>query len=213
MAMIDYGALVFKNGMLVNENEFFMDMKESVGWVDIEPIRVPDCSCLIDVLGHGDMRSDCKNCPRAQYVKHEVDGKLRKYINADCMGRKLYETPLNENYFAYVGDKKLTLAFYKTTCTIVVDGKVIETIWGTNKNNTTHRVLHLNYAGVDIKINRFVPGNVLHASLAYNGDFYHIIYGYGIDSNLKTWNKIKVQYLGKRSAKGVDKLIKKLQVA
>lgn len=36
MAMIDYGAVVFKDGFLINENEYFMDMLQSVGWSDAE---------------------------------------------------------------------------------------------------------------------------------------------------------------------------------
>lgn len=34
MAMIDYGAVVFKNGVCQNAGEFFMDMEKSVGWSD-----------------------------------------------------------------------------------------------------------------------------------------------------------------------------------
>lgn len=34
MAMIDYGAVVFKNGICQNPDEFFMDMQRSVGWSD-----------------------------------------------------------------------------------------------------------------------------------------------------------------------------------
>lgn len=34
MAMIDYGAVVFKNGVCQNPSEFIMDMQKSVGWSD-----------------------------------------------------------------------------------------------------------------------------------------------------------------------------------
>lgn len=34
MAMIDYGAVVFKNGVCQNPGEFIMDMQKSVGWSD-----------------------------------------------------------------------------------------------------------------------------------------------------------------------------------
>jgi len=34
MAMIDYGCLVIKNGVLINEDEFFQEMKDAVGWTD-----------------------------------------------------------------------------------------------------------------------------------------------------------------------------------
>ena len=34
MAMLDYGALTWKDGVLVSETEFFDDMQEMVGWND-----------------------------------------------------------------------------------------------------------------------------------------------------------------------------------
>lgn len=39
MAMIDYGAVVIKNGKVINKNMFFMNMLEAVGWVDKRRIR------------------------------------------------------------------------------------------------------------------------------------------------------------------------------
>ena len=32
MAMIDYGAIVIKNGKVINQNEMFPDMMNCVGW-------------------------------------------------------------------------------------------------------------------------------------------------------------------------------------
>ena len=34
MAMLDYGAVVVKNGCVANEGKFFMDMNDAVGWAD-----------------------------------------------------------------------------------------------------------------------------------------------------------------------------------
>lgn len=34
MAFIDYGCIVFKNGKIVNKDNYFNDMKEMVGWED-----------------------------------------------------------------------------------------------------------------------------------------------------------------------------------
>lgn len=70
MAMIDYGAIVFKNGKQVNHN-MFMDMKEAVGWSD-------------------------------------------ENLSGESCGPHL-----SGNYFAYIGDKDLVIAFYKNLFTIV----------------------------------------------------------------------------------------------
>lgn len=42
MAFIDYGAVVFKNGICQNSGKFFMDMQESVGWSDASSKSVRD---------------------------------------------------------------------------------------------------------------------------------------------------------------------------
>ena len=55
--MIDYGAIVIKNGKVINQNEMFPDMMNCVGWEN----------------------DDARN-----------------------------------NYFAYAGNKELTLCFYRT---------------------------------------------------------------------------------------------------
>lgn len=51
MAMIDYGALVKINGKIVNEDQFFMDMEQAVGWIDYPRIRYEDCDCKIRRIG------------------------------------------------------------------------------------------------------------------------------------------------------------------
>src|SRR5574344_1860060 len=66
MAMIDYGAIAWKNGKLIS-TDLFTPMKDMVGWDDSD----------LDL-----------------------------------------EPPLEGNYFAYIGDKDLTLAFYKHTMRI-----------------------------------------------------------------------------------------------
>ena len=34
MAVIDYGAIAFKNGKIITKDTYFNDMKEMVGWSD-----------------------------------------------------------------------------------------------------------------------------------------------------------------------------------
>ena len=71
MAMIDYGAIAFKNGKLIS-TDMFTPMIDMVGWEDTDK----------------DMYHDYK-------------------------ANKYRPLELNGNYFAYVGDADVTLAFYK----------------------------------------------------------------------------------------------------
>lgn len=200
--MIDYGALVFKNGKLINEGQFFMDMEASVGWVDVPNIRYDDCDCFYD--DEGKKCSDCANCLRAQKTGEETYYR----VVADCKGVPIRPSnDINGNFFAYIGNKKLTLAFYKTVCNVYVDGMKVAELWGTRDDNgERHKVLRQKYGDIEAVIRSIAPCiNVL--SVKIDGDSYHVIYGYGIDSDLGVWNEQKVHYVGKTAAKNVDKLI------
>ena len=76
MAMIDYGAIAFKNGKLIS-TDMFTPMINMVGWEDDE-----------------------------NDTYHDYD------TNKDN------PLKLNGNYFAYIGDKDCTIAFYK--CQMVI---------------------------------------------------------------------------------------------
>ena len=135
MAMIDYGAIAWKNGKLIS-TDMFTPMKDMVGWDDSD--------------------LDIKNL-------------------------------LVDNYFAYIGDKDLTLAFYKTSMriyhpTFSYDNDTIffgsERFEGWKKWEmwTTS-----NYkdAGIIVKPKLFHNYYVCH--MKYNGDKYKVAFGYGVD--------------------------------
>lgn len=155
MSMIDYGALVFHNGKLLNENQFFMEMKDAVGWTD-------------------NGANDC----------------------------------LNDNYFAYVGDCESTAAFYKYHCVFsdCLDCARVKYFDWWQEGHKYHRVTNVNYKGMKIKFRRITKG-VTDAEIHYKDEIYHVIYGYGIDCNLKVWNEIKCRYVGVTNAKKIDNLI------
>ena len=58
MAMIDYGAVVIKNGKVINKNMFFMNMLEAVGWVDKRRIRHEDCDVFTAPMSLAKLASD-----------------------------------------------------------------------------------------------------------------------------------------------------------
>lgn len=213
MAMIDYGALVFKNGKLINQNEFFMDMEKSVGWVDIPYIKTPNCDCFRTF--NDETYSDCDNCPKAKFEMKtlEYDRKTETYRHtlSDCMGNSLnYPNKLNGNYFAYIGNTNFTLAIYKNRIAICIDKKYVDEIWwNQDKNKINHKSFYYTYNNITIHIKTILNGIYL-LSVTINNAHYNVIYGYAIDPNLTVWNKIKVKYLGRKNAKKIDNLINKL---
>ena len=208
MAMIDYGAVVIKNGKVINKNMFFMNMLEAVGWVDKRRIRHEDC----DVLTDPDLmiaQSNCEHCSRAKFRVFD-DGE--KIPIEDCHGEPLPDkTPrIDHNYFAYVGDQHFTVAFYKYTSIILVDKAEKKYMWCLeDATHRKHKSKRFECGGVNIHMKE-ISDDVYHMSFQYKGDFYNIIYGCGIDSSPKIWHKVKGRYLGKKVARKVDNLYRRL---
>lgn len=216
MSMIDYGTLVKINKKLVNENQFFMDMEKAVGWIDCPRIKYEDCNCIDD--GY----SDCKNCPRAQ-TKHYSDIELGEwdFVTGDCRGNAIEVCgKIDGNFFAYAGDEDFTVAVYKTYAKFINKNRLLdEECYGlelTNKsyediNQKVVRYFTLQTAteSVNIKIKKIANSDrQYYMTFKYKGNYYEIIYGYGIDSNIKVWNKDKHTYCTKKVIKFVDDFLK-----
>lgn len=212
MAMIDYGAVVIKNGEVINKNTFFMNMQSAVGWVDHRRIRHPDCNVFTDpdpLLAE----SNCSHCNRAQFRKHlgSQPGEQKELI-ADCRGEPLPDKTgyIDHNYFAYAGDPHFTVAVYRCSAVICVDGHEKYYLWRMDdKAGRNRKSLRLSLGGVLLHLKE-IEDRVYHMSFQSNGDYYNIIYGYGIDPFPATWHRIKVRYLGKRTARRVDNLYHRL---
>lgn len=212
MAMIDYGAVVIKNGKVVNKNMFFMNMLEAVGWVDQRRIRHKDCNVFTDpdpLLA----QSNCEHCNRAKFriIPDPVEGD-EKIPVADCHGEPLPDKipHIDNNYFAYAGDQHFTVAFYKYTSIILVDGVEKKYMWCLDDVTTRNRKSkRFECGGVNIHMKE-ISDDVYHMNFQYKGDLYNIVYGCGIDSSPRVWHKVKYRYLGKRVARKVDNLYRRL---
>ena len=128
MAMVDYGVVAIKNGKVINDGLFFMNMLTAVGWVDQKRIRHDDCDCFDDpdpLLA----KSNCYYCNKAQkeIVQYENCEDTDAKLIADCHGESIepVSNHIDGNYFAYVGDEHLTLAFYKQHCLIIIRQKKV----------------------------------------------------------------------------------------
>lgn len=211
MAMIDYGAIVIKNGKIINSgDDLFMDMESSVGWVDYPFKRYSDCDCLDD-----DKYSACEGCPRAHFEMKEFDGEQYKSYTTDCKDNPINRTMagidvINGNYYAYIGNKHITLCFYKFKILVCIDGKIKDEIWmNFDERVNCHKSVHLNIEGYDIHIKTVLDCDVYDAHIVIDGDHYHVLFGYGIDPDSRVWNSIKDIFLGKRGARTVDNYVRK----
>jgi len=212
MAMIDYGVVAIKNGKVINDGMFFMNMLTAVGWVDQKRIRHDDCDCFDDpdpLLA----KSNCYYCNKAQkeIVQYENCEDTDAKLIADCHGES-FESVSNHidgNYFAYVGDEHLTLAFYKQHCLIMANKVLQFEMWGIDNFLGCRKSIHFEVAGVHFHL-KHLDDRIYYMRFHYKGDNYHIIYGYGIDSSKDTWDNCKVRYLGKRAARKVDNLYARL---
>lgn len=140
MAMIDYGAIAWKDGKLISK-DMFTNMVDMVGWTD--------------------------------------DGYLG----------------LEDEYFAYVGDEDLTLAFYKNLMRVYrkdypyrqydTDNEGKETIFfgfeNFNKWKYWHDWFYVSGDEVDIKVYPRKFHNYYVCKMSYRGHKYKVAFGYGVD--------------------------------
>ena len=152
MAMLDYGAIVIKNGKLIND-KLFTPMIDMVGWEDTENDTYKD--------EHGDTRP----------------------------------LDLKDNYFAYIGDKDCTIAFFKTHITIVY--WTICDCWRctheyfASSNYTWTRsedYVGVNDDGSFVKLVLTKRNGYFVCKWKYKGDRYKVYFGYGLSpSHYKKW--------------------------
>lgn len=210
MSMIDYGAVLFKNGRQQNKS-MFMDMLTAVGWVDHPRIRYTDCDCVRTISscdGPDYLESNCWECRRrkVERIPNSMQGEWENTIG-DCRGNPI-STPgrIDGNYFVYAGDKQLTVVVYKTWFVILVDGVNTMTISESDfipDAGRRRKSVRFDCAGVRFHVRR-IGNRQYWLKWSYKGDHYNVVYGYGIDPDVCVWDRVKDRYCGKRVARRVD---------
>lgn len=112
---------------------------------------------------------------------------------------------IDESYFVYAGDDHIRVAVYKIYAYAWLDHRCFMW-WHCPTGKSDHTVVD----GVDIHI-KALSSNVFWMKFTYNGDHYNIVYGYGIDPDMGIWNNAKVDYLGKRLARKVDRIFDRIR--
>ena len=139
MAMIDYGAIAWKNGKLIS-TDMFEDMNKIVGWTDD--------------------------------------------------GQDLYCGNLHDDYFTYIGDKDLTVAFYKNVMVIYRrefpiyeqdNGKVYFGFERFVKWKYWHDWFFVGKDMCDIKVRKKRGHHYYICKMKYRGHKYKVAFGYGVD--------------------------------
>lgn len=75
-----------------------------------------------------------------------------------------------------------------------------------NDNHAVSVRFSMNGARFHIK---YLGYGVYQMKVSVGMNHYTIIYGYGIDNEIETWNRCKLDYLGRKGAKEIDKAIYK----
>lgn len=157
MAMIDYGAIAFKNGRLIS-TEMFTPMIDMVGWEDTDQ----------DVYES-----------RAHYV-------------GEPESNYMLPLRLKGNFYAYIGDRDCTIAFYKEQ--IVIAQRYSDGSWDRTHEyfNCTHYtwLKWTDYVGdaFSDKLTITKRNGYLVCRWKYRGDRYKVYFGYGVDlSYYRKW--------------------------
>ena len=146
---------------------------------------------------------------------------------ADCRGKPIRTfNRIEGNYFAYAGDKDLTVVIYKYSAKILVDKKAVCVYWRCVKADESdiniyvplidifwmRKSVRFNAGGTTIRIKDIGKAcGVYHMSFYYKGDYYDIVYGYGIDPDMRLWNKIKNEYYVKADARKITNLYNRIK--
>lgn len=140
MAMIDYGAIAFKNGKLVSTG-MFTPMIDMVGWEDTEQDTYYD-----------------------------------SYRNENSPMK------LKNNYFAYIGDRDCTIAFYKTVMRItqrIDDEYFVEAEIFCSEPYKWSKYEQWLLNGSSVRVTQ--RNGYFVCKWKYKGDKYKVYFGYGVD--------------------------------
>ena len=190
MAMMDYGAIVKKNGKIISDpkGSLFQNFSTLCGGELYEEYQ--------DILFEGDKK------PTHTLIKHEYvgDESVREYGDGDKIS-------VIHNYMAVVGDGNYLIATYKYFITIFdnkeaiaswyfgQDDQYYENMWHTKRKI----VKYIETPFGSVKVKEWSKRDCGTAVFNYKGDRYEILFGYGIDPSPRyIFSKGIYKYLGKK---------------
>lgn len=173
MAMLDYGAVVKKNGKILpyaKDSYVFNNYSTLNGGTLHEEYE--------DMIWPGDNKMH-KTLVKSEYIGDES---VREFDDG--------EHSVIHNYMSVVGDKDYLVATYKYILSICDSKKcLVEDYFGVETVNEHKMVKYLKAPFGTIKIKRVGQNATAIASFTYKNDDYEILYGYGVDSEKFIFSK------------------------
>jgi len=171
MAMLDYGAVVKKNGKIISDpNKMFQNFTNLK--YETKEITYTD--------ENGDEHWD---------IKTVIDETVIQ--STDYEGKPTTKS-MAGNYFALIGDAEMMIGFYKTWFKIAVDKKEVDMgeyfrKWQSEdiKRDFVYEYPKLGKLTIKRIDKRPKYCNVCIATFSYKGDSYSVMFGYGVDPSIK----------------------------
>lgn len=210
MAMMDYGAVVKKNGKIISDPKG--GLFQNLTSLRYEP----------HVKGEDSEGNDI-------YADDHVDETIVKYTNRDG---EIKEYSMAANEMAVVGDRHFMIGFYKQWFDIAIDGQIIDRDgpalydWFSEHK----KPLVFTVDDIEFKVRTICPDHdwmsILIMNFEYNGDHYEVMFGYGVDPDTRfvfgksnyygparTYDWDKMRFYGKPRWKKEKKQIWKRMIA
>ncbi len=194
MAMVDYGAVVKKNGVIITKRKggLFQNYTDLKYVCEYDNVEYPDGTWE---LKERDTNVDETMVQRYSYKTERDENGNYKFIIEGIHPDKF---SMAGNYMALIGDKDVMIGFYKDEFMLAYDGIManVEEVakqYGldeyTYKWFSVHKktkVYHLDRIGDFIvkPITNKTDDNVFLAKFKYKGDKYEVLYGHGVDPDL-----------------------------
>ena len=210
-----YGVIVIKNGIVQNYNEPHGSMYRSVGWTDNVKPYCKDCIMDFDKGDPHPFQIQRGKCNQCKY-NDNVRGVPINEVTKDCRGNSLnWHTSYEFISYAFIGDETLTVAFTHQGPDFFVKRNHYEDdelerdvtkfcAWWDDRK-VYRNWINVDYRRVEFNIRKIgnPRSNVNVFTMYWNGDFYRVIFGYGIPVYNMDW----YTHLNKYYRKGVAKKI------
>ena len=184
MALIDYGALVKKNGILLPHTSVFNNYSTL------------NCGELVEVSSDEDSDMGCE---------YAEDESIREFPKSPYDYDYNSKCSVINNYLAVVGDNKFLVATYKTGLSLFDSEKYLSGYC--LEDCKFAKVIKNDYA--DIKIKKLGNDFVGIASFRYNDDNYEILFGYGVDNPNFLMSNKAVGYMSAKTLRRVRRWVKR----
>lgn len=106
------------------------------------------------------------------------------------------EHHIEGNYFVYFGDEEVLFCVYKNVLQVVVNKQVVHHVAFSYEQEYKQVLVDQFENTPVIRVKRICGSDKLHLKVQYKGNNYEVIYGYGIDNRIYSYNQAKKKQRG-----------------